>query len=85
MSTTAASAAVPGQRRTVQWRDPREAKVLGWVDAYGPGPFEVIRAVDLGGDGLLLGLVLKTKRGEQEVNEAWLSPVDESDKDTEVL
>ena len=55
------------------------------MDAYGPGPFEVVRVVDHNDRELPAGLILRTQVGEQEVSEIWLTLVDESDKDTKVI
>ncbi len=62
----------PGQ--LVRWRDVRHARALGWLDALGPGPFEVVRVVDHAGLGLPPGVVLKTRFGEREINTVWLAP-----------
>jgi CheY-like chemotaxis protein len=61
----------PGQ--WVRWRDPRHAHAIRWLYAYGPGPFEVVRVVPRGSQGLPAGIVLKTDLGEKEVNEVWLT------------
>src|SRR5215475_4269606 len=65
----------PGQK--VRWRDPRHARALGWEEAYGPGPFEVVRVVDKSRQGIPPAVVVKTRRGEREINEVWLAPADE--------
>jgi hypothetical protein len=65
----------PGQ--TVRWRDPRHARALGWEEAYGPGPFEVVGATDNSHLGIPRGVILKTDLGQREVNEVWLA-IDES-------
>jgi hypothetical protein len=62
----------PGQK--VRWRDPHQARAWGWADALGAGPFEVLRLVDRGEQGLPPGLVLHTALGEREVNAVWLEP-----------
>jgi CheY-like chemotaxis protein len=61
----------PGQQ--VRWRDARHAQALRWLDAYGPGPFEVVAVVPPRDPGLPAGLVLKTDHGERESNEVWLA------------
>jgi hypothetical protein len=58
----------------VSWRHPAQARAWGWAEAFGPGPFEVVRAVDHSAQGLRPGLVLKTLLGEFEVSEVWLKP-----------
>jgi hypothetical protein len=69
---TASNLPRPGQR--VRWRDVRHARALGWLDALGPGPFEVVRVVDHADVGLPPGVVLKTQFGEREINTVWLAP-----------
>ena len=64
---------LPTPAHKVRWRDPRHARALGWEDAYGPGPFEVVRVVDKGRYGLPAGVILKTQLGEREINEVWLA------------
>jgi hypothetical protein len=64
----------PGQQ--VRWRQPEHAHALGWQDAYGPGPFEVVRVVDKADLGIPAGVVVKTDLGEREINEVWLAPED---------
>ncbi len=56
------------------WRDPAKARAWGWAEAFGAGPFEVVRAVDHSAQGLRPGFVLKTLLGEFEVSEVWLKP-----------
>jgi hypothetical protein len=63
---------LPDQR--VRWRQPRHAHALGWADAYGPGPFEVVGVVDKSGLGIPAAVILKTESGEREVNTVWLTP-----------
>jgi hypothetical protein len=65
---------VPQSGQKVGWRDPEYARALGWADAYGPGPFEVLRAIDRSGLGLPAAVVLQTALGEREINEVWLEP-----------
>ena len=60
----------PGQQ--VRWSQPWHAHAIGWADAYGPGPFEVVRVVDKAEQGLPAGVVLKTGLGEREINAVWL-------------
>ena len=62
----------PGQQ--VRWSQPWHAHAIGWADAYGPGPFEVVRVVDKAEQGLPAGVVLRTDLGEREINEVWLAP-----------
>ena len=50
----------PQPSQKVQWRHLRHARALGWVDALGLGPFEVVRVVDKSHQGLPHGLVLQT-------------------------
>jgi hypothetical protein len=61
----------PGQK--VRWRDPEHAHAIGWLDAYGAGPFEVVRIVDKSDQDLPAGVVLLTWLGEREINEVWLA------------
>ncbi len=64
----------PGQK--VCWRDSRNARASGWVDLFGPGPFQVIRSVDKSNQGLASSLILRTKVGEWEISEVWLALAD---------
>jgi hypothetical protein len=64
-----------GQR--VRWEDPRHARALGWADALGPGPFEVVGFVDRRREGRPWGLLIQTELGEKEINEVWLTAVSE--------
>jgi hypothetical protein len=50
---------------------------MGWEQAYGPGPFGVIRTVDKGDQGLPTGLIVKTDLGEREINGVWLTTATE--------
>ena len=68
---------LPPQGRKVGWLDPRHARALGWEDAYGPGPFEVVRVVDKSPLGIPPALIVKTRLGEKEINQVWLAPVGE--------
>jgi len=61
----------------VCWRCLRHARVLGWDQAYGGGPFVVLRVVDHGSEGIPRGIVVRTNRGEREINEVWLALVPE--------
>jgi hypothetical protein len=61
----------PGQ--LVHWRNVRHAHALGWVDAYGPGPFVVIGTVDKSPQGIPDAVILQTPLGEKEVNQVWLA------------
>jgi len=63
---------LPEPGHLVRWRCCRHAKAIGWADAYGFGPFVVLRVVDRSQDGIPQGLVLQTLRGESEINEVWL-------------
>jgi hypothetical protein len=65
----------PGQK--VHWRDLRSARAWGWVEVFGPGPFEVVRLVDRGGRTTTTGLLLRTELGEREIDEVWLALADE--------
>ncbi len=58
----------------VHWKDSRHARALGWADAYGAGPFVVLRVVDKSHLGIPACVVLHTKLGEREINEFWLTP-----------
>jgi len=64
----------PGQR--VRWRHPEQLRWLGWEEAYGHGPFEVVGLVDHAALDIPSGVVLKTRRGEREINEVWLELAD---------
>jgi hypothetical protein len=61
----------PGQK--VRWRDPRHARAIGWLDAHGPGPFEVVGLVDKSHQGLPPAVVVRTGLGEREINAVWLA------------
>ncbi len=77
-------AAVPRSLRPgdlVHWKDHRHAHILGWADAYGPGPFVVVRLVDKSHLGIPACAVLRTKLGEREINEVWLTPFEEAGRD----
>jgi hypothetical protein len=64
---------LPLSGQQVRWRDPRHARVWGWIDVYGPGPFEVVRTVGKTAHGLTAGVVVRTQLGECEINEVWLA------------
>ncbi len=64
----------PGQ--LVAWRNMQQVRAFGWVDAYGPGPFVVVRVVDRSSQELPAGLLLRTPEGVREVNALWLAPID---------
>ena len=68
---------VPEAGQWVRWRQPRHAYAIGWADAYGPGPFEVVRVVDKSGQGIPAAVVLKTDLGDREVNTVWLDLEDD--------
>jgi hypothetical protein len=68
----------------VHWKDGRHARALGWADAYGPGPFVVLRIVDKGHLGIPACAVLRTKLGEREINQVWLTPFGVTDASDEV-
>jgi hypothetical protein len=61
----------------VRWRDPGNARAWGWVDLFGPGPFELVGVVDRSGHGLAASLVLRTGLGDREIPEVWLALADE--------
>ncbi|HEY7426078.1 MAG TPA: hypothetical protein VH682_17740 [Gemmataceae bacterium] len=61
----------PGQ--LVHWRNVRHAHALGWVDAYGSGPFIAIGTVDKSHQGISDAVLLQTSLGEKEVNQVWLA------------
>ena len=65
----------PGQQ--VRWRQPRHANAIGWLDAYGPGPFEVVGVVDKSEQALPAGVIVKTDLGEREINTVWLAAVND--------
>ena len=65
----------------VRWEDPRHARALGWEDALGPGPFEVVGFVDRRREGLPRGLLIQTRWGEKEISEVWLTAVNEPESD----
>jgi CheY-like chemotaxis protein len=65
----------PGQ--WARWRQPWHAHAIGWADAYGPGPFEVVGVVDKSGQGIPAAVVLKTDLGDREVNTVWLDLEDD--------
>jgi hypothetical protein len=64
---------LPGPGQLVHWRNRRHAEALGWVTAYGAGPFVVVRVVDKSHLGIPACVVLKTNLGEREINEVWLT------------
>jgi hypothetical protein len=68
---------LPPLGRKVRWRDPRHARALGWEEAYGPGPFEVVRVVDKSRQGIPPAVVVRTRLGEREINQVWLTAVEE--------
>jgi hypothetical protein len=45
----------------------------------GLGPFEVVRVVDRSDDGIPPGAVLRTDRGEREINTVWLESLTASE------
>lgn len=46
---------------------------MGWADALGAGPFEVVQVVDKSQQGLPHGVILQTRLGLKEINEVWLN------------
>ncbi len=64
----------PGQK--VRWRDSGNARRSGWVDLFGPGPFEVVRVVDKSDRGLAADLLVRTRLGGQVIPEVWLALAD---------
>ena len=68
---------LPRRGQRVRWRDARHVHLLGWSEAYGDGPFEVLGVVDHRAQDIPNGLVLHTRRGEREINEVWLELVEE--------
>ncbi len=64
----------PGQK--VRCRDFRNAHRSGWVDLFGPGPFEVVRIVDKSDRGLAADLVVQTRLGGKVIPEVWLELAD---------
>jgi hypothetical protein len=64
---------LPRDGQRVRWRDLAHARSAGWLDVFGPGPFEVVRIVHKYDLGLASGLVLRTKLGEWEISEVWLA------------
>jgi hypothetical protein len=68
---------LPPPAPKVRWRDPRHARALCWEDAYGPGPFEVVRVVDKSPQGIPPAVVVKTRLGDREINEVWLTAANE--------
>ena len=71
--------ALPPPGHKVRWRDPVHARALGWEDALGPSPFEVVGFVDRREEGMPWGLLIQTRWGEKEISEVWLTTVDESE------
>jgi hypothetical protein len=63
----------PGQH--VRWRDLAAVGAWHWVEIFGPGPFEVVRRVDHGAEGVAAGVVVRTLIGEREISEVWLAQV----------
>jgi hypothetical protein len=66
----------PGQH--VRWRNPQQARAWGWVDLFGPGPFEVVGTVFRSDAIRATGIFLRTRLGEREVPEVWLTLDDEA-------
>jgi hypothetical protein len=64
----------PGQR--VRWRNPRDARAWGWAGLFGPGPFEVVRAVARADPALAADVVVRTRLGERAIPEVWLALAD---------
>jgi hypothetical protein len=64
----------PGQK--VRWRDGRHARAIGWLEAYGPGPFEVVGVVDKSHLDIPTAVVVRTALGDREINEVWLAAED---------
>jgi hypothetical protein len=61
----------------VSWRNPAEARHLGWEESFGPGPFQVVACIDRTADGIPNGVIVKTRLGEREINTLCLVPADE--------
>jgi hypothetical protein len=70
----------PGQK--VRWRNRRRARVYGWEDLFGPGPYEVVGLVDRSNRGLATNIVLRTNMGEREIPEVGLAVADEPEDGT---
>jgi hypothetical protein len=64
---------LPRPDQKVRWRDPPHARLAGWEDIFGAGPFQVVRLVDHSNQGLASGVVLQTNVGEWEISEVWLA------------
>lgn len=63
---------LPQTGQHVRWRNPEQLRWTGWVDAFGAGPFEVVGLVDHSAQDIPAGLLLRTRRGEREINQVWL-------------
>jgi len=72
----------PGQ--FVYWRNNRHAHALGWVDAYGPGPFIVVDTVDNSHLDVPASLILRTQLGDRPVNQVWLAVTPEPGESAEL-
>jgi hypothetical protein len=74
MSASAFPTSTPQSGEWVRWRDSRHARALklGWADALGEGPFEVVSVVDRSDQDLPAGLILRTPLGDREISEVWL-------------
>ncbi len=74
---------LPQPGHLVYWRNLRHAHALGWVDAYGPGPFVAVGTVDKSHQGIPAAVVLRTRLGDREVNQVWLALTAGRDEDAE--
>jgi len=63
---------LPSPGQSVRWRHPQQARVWGWQDIFGPGPFRVVGIVDHSNQAMPTGLLLNTELGEREISELWL-------------
>ncbi len=83
MSFPAPMPQLPQSGQLVSWRNLRHAHALGWVDAYGPGPFVAIGTVDKSHQDIPAAVVLRTRLGEKEVNQVWLALTNDRGGDME--
>ena len=68
---------LPRPGENVRWRNGQQARVWGWQDVFGAGPFRVLGIVDHSDQKMPTGLLLDTDLGNREISELWLALDDE--------
>jgi hypothetical protein len=63
---------LPQPGEVVRWRHPRLAFALGWFNAFGPGPFEVVGILDSDDLGPPLSVLVKTPFGDEPIDARWV-------------